>query len=157
MASVTDYFARVGAEEYQSSLFKPVRGYHVCKDVWDPYLGDGFTTKHKRNNPHDKYAVAVLPVDCHSEIVPPWRMNRQHSLDISLGKCPTFLLLFASTDRTTTAYILIVRVVLLVLCGEAVAQVRIPHVLVNVVATYDTKSPLVFHHLGFVRVDPVPL
>ena len=37
-----------------------VRGYHVYKDVWDPYLGDGFTTKHERNNPHDKYAVAVL-------------------------------------------------------------------------------------------------
>ena len=21
----------------------------------DPYLGDGFTTKHERNNPHNKY------------------------------------------------------------------------------------------------------
>ena len=40
-----------------------------------PHLVDGFTTKHERNNPHDKYAVEVLPVDCHSEIVPPWRMN----------------------------------------------------------------------------------
>ena len=131
MASVTDHFARVGAEEYQSSLFKLLRGYHVFKDMWDPYLGDGFTTKHKWNNTHDKYTVVVLPVDCHSEIVPPWRMNRQHSLYISLGKCPTFLLLFASTDRNTTAYILIVRsrVVSLVLCGEAVAHVRIPHVL----------------------------
>ena len=44
-----------------------VRGYHVYKDVWDPYLGDGFTTKHERNNPHDKYAVAVLPVDAKSK------------------------------------------------------------------------------------------
>ena len=34
---LTDYFARGGAEEYQSGLFKPVRGYHVYKDVWDPY------------------------------------------------------------------------------------------------------------------------
>ena len=37
-------------------------GYHVYKDVWDSYLGDCFTTKYERNNPHNKYAVAVLPV-----------------------------------------------------------------------------------------------
>ena len=43
-----------------------VRGYHIYKDVCDPYLGDGFTTKHKWNNPHNKYAVAVLPVDAKS-------------------------------------------------------------------------------------------
>ena len=85
----------------------------------NPYVATAFTrmcgmptratasprSVHERNNPHDKYAVAVLPVDCHSEIVPPWRMNRQHSLDFSLRKCLTFLLLFASTDRTTTAYL----------------------------------------------------
>ena len=77
-------------------------------------------------------------------------MNRRHSLHTSLCKCPTVLLLFASTDRTTTAY-LSCGLFRLVLRGEAVAQVRIPHVLVNVVATYDTqKSPLVF-------LDPVPL
>ena len=40
-----------------------IRGYHVYKDVWDPYLGDGFTTKHDRNNPHDMYTVVVLSVD----------------------------------------------------------------------------------------------
>lgn len=40
-----------------------VRGYHAYMNVWDPYLGDTFTTKHERGNPHDKYAVAVLPVD----------------------------------------------------------------------------------------------
>ena len=40
-----------------------VRGYHAYKDVWDPFLEDDFKTKHQRRNPHDKYAVAVLPVD----------------------------------------------------------------------------------------------
>ena len=169
MASVTDYFAPAGAEEYQSSLFKPVRAYHVYKDVWDPYLGDGFT-KHDRNN--SQYAVAVLPVDCHchSETVPPWRMNRQHSLDISLGKCPTVLVLFTSTDRTATAYLSCGLFRSCFVVKLSPMQVRIPHVLVNVVATYDThKSPLtsrdfyvcgdlcVFNHLGFARVDPVPL
>ena len=35
--------------------------------MWDPHLGEGFTTKHEQNNPHDKYAVAVLPVDAKSK------------------------------------------------------------------------------------------
>ena len=29
------------------------RGYHVYKDVWDPYLGSSFTTKDELNNQHD--------------------------------------------------------------------------------------------------------
>ena len=47
-----------------------VRGYHIYKDMWDPYLGNGFTTKHEQNNLHDKYAVAVLPVDPRSSYWP---------------------------------------------------------------------------------------
>ncbi len=27
-----------------------VRGYHVYKAMWDPYLGDDFSTMHQRNN-----------------------------------------------------------------------------------------------------------
>ena len=50
------------------------------------------------------------------------------------------------------------RVVSVVLCGEAVAQVKIPHIFVYMVATYNThKAPLIFHYLGFAPVDPVPL
>ena len=48
-------------------------------------------------------------------------------------------------------------VVSLVLRGEAVAQVRIPHVLVYMVAMMTHKSPLVVHYEGFRRADPVPL
>ena len=44
-----------------------VRGYHIYKDMGDPYLDDGFTTKHERNNSHDKYTMAVLPVDAKSK------------------------------------------------------------------------------------------
>ena len=40
-----------------------VRDYHAYKDVWDPFLEDEFTTRHQRHNPHDKYMIAVLPVD----------------------------------------------------------------------------------------------
>ena len=40
--------------------------------------------------------------------------------------------------------------------GEGVCQRPPPSI--ALVATYDThKSPLVFHHLGFARVDPGPL
>ena len=42
--------------------FCVVRGYHVYKDAWDPYLGDGFTTKHERNNPHNKYIRCGSPI-----------------------------------------------------------------------------------------------
>ena len=38
-----------------------VRGYHVYRSVWDPFLDDTFTTKHDRANSHDKYAIAVMP------------------------------------------------------------------------------------------------
>ena len=40
---------------------------HVYKDVWDPYLGDGFTRNHKQSNLHEKYAVVFLSVDVKSK------------------------------------------------------------------------------------------
>ena len=46
-----------------------VRGHHAYKDVWDPFLEDDFKTKHQRCNPHDKYAIADLPVDTKYETV----------------------------------------------------------------------------------------
>ncbi len=55
--------------EHQLKLMCVVRGYHVYKDVWDPYLEDDFTTKHQRHNPHDKYAVAILPVDAKTKTI----------------------------------------------------------------------------------------
>ena len=33
------------------------------------YLGDEFTTKHQKNNPHDKYAIAVVAVDVESKSI----------------------------------------------------------------------------------------
>ena len=48
-------------------------------------------------------------------------------------------------------YVIIVLVVSLVLCGEAVTHVRILYM----VATTTHKSPIVFHYLGFGRADPV--
>ena len=50
-------------------------------------------------------------------------------------------------QRQDSHSIFIVRVVSFVLCGEAVAQVKISHVFVYVVATYDTHTNL---HLSFI-------
>ena len=44
-----------------------VRGYHVYKEVWRPYIGDEFLTFHKNGNTKDKYAIAVTPADSKSE------------------------------------------------------------------------------------------
>ena len=37
--------------------------YYAHMNVCDPYFGNDLTNKHDRGNPHDEYAVAVLPVD----------------------------------------------------------------------------------------------
>ncbi len=39
-----------------------VKDYRAYKAVWNPYLRDDFSTKHQRNNLHDEYAIAVLPL-----------------------------------------------------------------------------------------------
>ena len=46
-----------------------VRGYHVYKDVWDPFVNDTLVTKHERDNTHDKYAVAVIADDMKTRTV----------------------------------------------------------------------------------------
>ena len=53
-------------ELYDFKFPYAVQGYHVYRVVWDTYLGDYFTTKHERNNHHDKYAVAVIQADSES-------------------------------------------------------------------------------------------
>ena len=55
--------------ERELKLMYVVRGYHVYKDMWDLYLGDDFTTKFERHYRHNKYAIAVLPVDAKSKTV----------------------------------------------------------------------------------------
>ena len=47
-----------------------VRGYHVYKEIWDPFIDDTFTTKHERGNAHDRYAMAVIPDDMKSGWAP---------------------------------------------------------------------------------------
>ncbi|CAH3115517.1 unnamed protein product, partial [Porites lobata] len=40
-----------------------VRGYHVCKDVWKPSIGEKLVAKREFNNPMDKHAVKVVKDD----------------------------------------------------------------------------------------------
>ena len=44
-------------------IYSAVRGYHVYKEIWDPFIDDTFSTKHERGNSHDRYAMAVIPDD----------------------------------------------------------------------------------------------
>ena len=40
-----------------------VRGYHVCKDIWDAAVGQEFPCKRKDGNRVDPFAVAVVRGD----------------------------------------------------------------------------------------------
>ena len=53
----------------ETKVSSAVRGYHVYKDVWDPFVDDTFITKHERDNTHDKYAVAVIAYDMKTRTV----------------------------------------------------------------------------------------
>jgi hypothetical protein len=37
-----------------------IRGFHVYKNVWEPYEGEILQTKREINDPADKYTIAVL-------------------------------------------------------------------------------------------------
>jgi len=37
-----------------------VRGYHVCKDVWKPAIGEILHAEHELDNTVDKFAVKVI-------------------------------------------------------------------------------------------------
>ena len=43
-----------------------IRGYHVCKDVWDTSVGKYLKCRRELSNPKDRYTIAVL---CHGTIV----------------------------------------------------------------------------------------
>ena len=41
-------------------IYSYVRGYHVYKGIWSPFIGEIATTAIENGNIHDRYAVAVL-------------------------------------------------------------------------------------------------
>ena len=48
---------------FEFTIPSAVRGYHMYKEIWSPFLGDMFISKHEGSNPHDRYAMAVIPDD----------------------------------------------------------------------------------------------
>ena len=36
-----------------------IRGYHVCKDKWDPVVGEVLACKRESTNAQDRYVIAV--------------------------------------------------------------------------------------------------
>lgn len=48
-------------KQKQYDLDSFVRGYHAYMDIWTPKVGDeNFCLKSENENPHDKFAVAIL-------------------------------------------------------------------------------------------------
>ena len=45
--------------EFQSYI----TGHHICKNIWTPILEEKLATVKEKNNPHDKFAVAVVKDD----------------------------------------------------------------------------------------------
>ena len=35
----------------------------MYKEIWSPFIGDTFASKHERSNAHDRYVMAVVPDD----------------------------------------------------------------------------------------------
>jgi len=46
-----------------------VRGYHVCRTVWDPSHGECFVVLHQLGNDHDCHAMTVYGLDAPGQIV----------------------------------------------------------------------------------------
>ena len=47
-------------EEYEFEKDSVVRGHHVYKDVWTPYLNEELQLQREAGNEHDQHAVAVV-------------------------------------------------------------------------------------------------
>ena len=37
-----------------------LRGYHEYRTVWNPVIDEVLSTRHERNNIHDRYAIAAI-------------------------------------------------------------------------------------------------
>ena len=56
--------ASLGASDASTfSLESVVRGHHVYKRVWTPFIGEQLTLKHEEDNANDWRAVAVIKID----------------------------------------------------------------------------------------------
>ena len=52
-----------------TKIASAVKGYHVYKGVWDPFVEDTFITKHEQGNAHDKYYAVSITDDLKTKTV----------------------------------------------------------------------------------------
>ncbi len=61
---------------------------------------DDFSTKHQRNSPHDKYAIAVLPVDVKVAKIVGHLVVSRSSARLPWLKCSSEVLVYTNTLET---------------------------------------------------------
>ena len=42
------------------SIESVIRGHHVFKSIWSPFVGETLSVKQGKGNRHDRFAVAVI-------------------------------------------------------------------------------------------------
>ena len=48
------------AERQAGTLESVIPGRHICKQIWQPLVGEMLTLKQEEGNNHDKFAVSLL-------------------------------------------------------------------------------------------------
>ena len=46
-------------ELHEFTLDSVIRGHHVYKDIWTPFVGEELTLNQENGNSHDRYAITV--------------------------------------------------------------------------------------------------
>ena len=41
-----------------------IRGHHIYKDIWSPYIGEHLTLQREDSNTHDRHAVCLMKDNC---------------------------------------------------------------------------------------------
>ena len=45
------------------SIDSVIRGHHIYKDIWTPFIGEQLDLQHELNNAYDRYAVTIIKKD----------------------------------------------------------------------------------------------
>ena len=48
------------AERQASTLESVIHGHHLCKQIWQPLVGEMLALEREEGNNHDKFAVSLL-------------------------------------------------------------------------------------------------
>lgn len=59
-----DSGSRDTACSYTFTVSSVVRGHHIYKDIWTPYVGEELFVQTEDENEHDEHAVAIIKDDC---------------------------------------------------------------------------------------------